>query len=208
MAAEGCKTITTDKVWVGRVTSSDEASNFYRTLFVEDDNGALELLIGNYNMHKVYPVGLEVALHLEGLAVALKDGVVLVGLPPESFDIAPREIESQVVIDKHLLCGTSVAPIEPLLCDLLAVESSMCGRLVQLRNLTHSAIGEELEYRRYVDENQRVLYLYISEYSSLAPPESIAFLTGILTLREMEGGTAYVVTPRFEDDVQTLGNSN
>ena len=208
MAETGCNTITSDKVWVGRVTSSDAAFNFYRTLFIEDSNGAFELLLGNYNMHKVYPVGLEVALHLEGLAVALKDGVVQVGLPPESYDLAPREIEAQVLLDRHLLCGTSVEPIEPLLCDISTLEPSMCGRLVRLRSLTHSPIGEELEYRRYVDENQQVLFLYISPYSSLVAPESIDSLTGILTLCEMEDGSVYVITPRFQDDVAILDNSN
>jgi hypothetical protein len=208
VAEGGCHTFTSDKVVVGSVTSSDAAFNFYRTLFIEDGSGAVELLIGNYNMQKVYPVGLQVALRLEGLAVALVDGVVQVGLPPESYDIAPREIGAQVTLDRHLICGTSVEPIEPLLCDIPTLDDAMCGRLVRVRSLAHSPLDDEVEYRRYVDENQQVLYIYISDHSSLVAPEQIDALTGILSLRQMEEGSVYVITPRFEDDFATLHSSN
>ncbi|MBR2049643.1 MAG: hypothetical protein IJ957_02935, partial [Rikenellaceae bacterium] len=39
-------TIREDMIITGRVTSSDEGGNFYRTLTIEDATGALELMVG------------------------------------------------------------------------------------------------------------------------------------------------------------------
>lgn len=208
LAEQGCTTITSDKVCVGRVTSTDVAQNFYRTLFIEDESGAVELLLGGYNMHSIYPLGLEVAVKLEGLAVALKDGVVQVGLPPESYDLTPREIGAQQLIAKHLVRGASLAPIEPFACDVESLDPSLCGRLVSLRNLLHSPIDEETEYFRYVDDNQQQICLYISQHSSLSAPDSLAALTGILSYCVIGGEEAYVLTPRFEDDFKSSCNSD
>ena len=192
LAEQGCTTI----------------QNFYRTLFIEDESGAVELLLGGYNMHSIYPLGLEVAVKLEGLAVALKDGVVQVGLPPESYDLTPREIGAQQLIAKHLVRGASLAPIEPFACDVESLDPSLCGRLVSLRNLLHSPIDEETEYFRYVDDNQQQICLYISQHSSLSAPDSLAALTGILSYCVIGGEEAYVLTPRFEDDFKSSCNSD
>ena len=50
-------TIEQDIVCEGRVTSSDRDGNFYRSLFIEDESGGLEILLGIYDSYTQYPVG-------------------------------------------------------------------------------------------------------------------------------------------------------
>ena len=208
LAEQGCTTINSAKVCVGRVTSSDISQNFYRTLFIEDESGAVELLLGVFNTHECYPLGIEVAIKLEGLAVALNDGVVQVGLPPLSYDESLREIEAAVVIDQHITCGTSTAPIEPLTCEIRALSPALCGRLVRVHNILRAPIDEEIEYYRYIDENRQALYLCIGEHSSLSAPDRLSALTGILSLCKVDDEEVYLITPRFEDDFATFGDSD
>ena len=209
----GCYTVNSDMVCVGRVTSSDRAGNFYRTLVIEDDTGGVELLLGTYNIASQYPIGLQVYLCLEGLAVAVEGEVVQVGLPPQSFDSSPRELESQVVIDEHLVRSTSVEAVEPMRCDLSALNASLCGRFVEFENLLHAPLEgvEESEYYRLVDEGGNAIFLHISSYADFAGlklPLSELSVKGIL-YHESVGmgiGRQFVVKPRSKDDI-SISNS-
>ncbi len=210
----GCYTINSDMVCAGRVTSSDSAGNFYRTLLIEDGAGGVELLLGTYNIASQYPVGLQVTLRLEGLAVAVEGEVVQVGLPPQSFDDSPRELESQVVIDRHLIRGNSVEEVEPMRCDLSAISISLCGRFVEVANLLHSPLEgvEESDYYRMVDSYGNAIFLYISPYSEFADlelPSSALSVKGILYYETvgMGVGRQFVIKPRSNDDISTSFSS-
>lgn len=206
----GCYTVVSDFVCVGRVTSSDKDGNFYRSLFIEDETGSVELLLGSYNLHTQYPLGLEVALYLKGMAIALNKGVVQVGLPPQSHDSSPREMEAQEVIDKHLIRSEKIVEAEPLELDIASLDTSLCGRLVRVGNISHLSIGEEREYYRFEDNDKRAIFVYVSNYSSFAIPLNINTITGIL-LYESVGmgiGEHFVIKPRFEDDCTTTDYNN
>ena len=54
----------------GYVTTSDRADNFYRTLMLEDNSGAVEVCAGLYDLHNDYPVGCRLTLSADGLTAA------------------------------------------------------------------------------------------------------------------------------------------
>lgn len=214
MCQSGCYTIHSDMVCVGRVTSSDREGNFYRTLVIEDDTGGVELLLGAYNLASQYPVGLQVYLCLKGLAVAVEGEVVQVGLPPQSFDDAPRELESQVVIDRHLVRSSSVEPRVAMECELSEINASLCGRFVAIENLSHAPLDgvEEVDYYRLVDSFGRAIFLYVSPYSEFANlelPSSALAVRGILYYEAvgMGIGRQFVIKPRSKDDISTSFSS-
>ena len=94
LCANGCYNVVSDIICVGRVTSSDREGNFYRSMFIEDETGAIEIKLGTYNIEAQYPIGLMVAVDLNGCAIMLNNDILQVGLPPQSFDTAPREFEA------------------------------------------------------------------------------------------------------------------
>lgn len=193
---------------VGRVTSSDEEGNFYRSLYIEDESGGAEILLGLYNNHTQYPVGLEITTHLEGLAATINNGLLQIGLTPESYDISLREIEPQELIDRHIIRGNDITPIEPIRCSITELETTMCGRLIRIDGLCHSPIDEEREYYRFTDSNGEVIYAYISEYATLKPSLSANSLTGILRLETVVANEDkhFTIAPRFEYDFTNTGN--
>ena len=210
-----CYTITEDIVCMGRVISSDRDGNFSRSLVVADDSGAVEIKLGIYNIASQYPVGLKISLILEGLAAMVEDGVVKVGLPPQSFDSAPRELEAQVVIDSHLIRSSSVENIEPLVYKIPLLNTSLCGRLVKICNLRHAPLAnrEEDEYYRFVDNEGNAIFVNIdkdADFYGLEIPTSELSIQGILYYSTvgMNVGKQFVVKPCSKDDISGALNAN
>ena len=201
----GCHTITTDVVCVGRITSSDSEGNFYRSIVVEDASGGAEIKLGRHNTASQYPLGLKVELRLNGTAIMVENGVVQIGLPPQSFDEAPREMEAQAVIDSHIIRSNSVEVISPLDCTVATLNDSFCGRLVAIENLHYTPIEGEEEalaegYHRLTDENGNTIFLYISPYADFAGCDIPTRLSveGIL-YREVVSetlGAQFIIKPR------------
>lgn len=207
----GCITIESHTICVGRITSSDHEGNFYRTIVVEDESGGAEIKLGIYNSAVPYPIGLMVSLRLEGLAAMVKDGVVQVGLPPQTFDLAPRELEAQEVIDQHIVRSNSVEPTPPTHCDIASLNASLCGRFIAIKGLRHSPT-EELTaegYYRFTDSDKREVFCYISPYAEFAGceiPDSQVAIQGILYRETINSaiGEQFIIKPRFKDDISVI----
>lgn len=215
----GCHTISSDIVCVGRVTSSDSKGNFYRSMFVEDSTAAVEILLGTYNIEAQYPVGVVVELHLKGCAVMIKEEILQVGLPPQSFDTAPREFESQVVIDRHIIRGSSVEDIKPLVCNIPSLDTSLCGRFVKVTDIWHAPLTDSdeessmVEYHRFSNDNEDIVYTYISpyaEFASMPIPVEFVSVQGILFYESVknEQSRQFVIRPRFKDDISTIDSTH
>lgn len=207
---DGLYLVTTDMICRGRVTSSDREGNFYRSIVVEDGSGGAEIKLGIYNTASQYPVGLEVMLHLNGTALMLENGVVQVGLPPQSYDALPREMVAQAVIEQHIVRTDSVEPVQPILCNITSLDASLYGRFIAIENLHYAPIeGEEkntLEgYSRFEDKEGNSIFVYVSPYADFATsevPTAKLSVQGILYHETvgLEIDRQFVIKPRFKDD--------
>ena len=216
--SNGCYNIVSDIVCIGRVTSSDREGNFYRSVFVQDETGAVEIKLGTYNIEAQYPIGLMVALRLNGCTIMLDDDILQVGLPPQSFDTAPREFEAQEVIDLHVVRSNSIEPIAPLSLDIPTLNTSFCGQFVRIENLRHAPLIEDMEelsmvdYHRFIDNEEHAVFTYISPYanfSTIAIPTETTTIQGILYHESVGGGMGrqFVIKPRFADDITDSGHN-
>ena len=68
--------IVQDIVVAGRVTTSDEAGNFFRSVVLQEDGTGVELMAGLDDLFRVYPPGCRIAVRLQGLAMCRRFGVV------------------------------------------------------------------------------------------------------------------------------------
>lgn len=212
-----CRTITMDINCKGYVTSSDAEGNFYRTMVVEDGSGAVEIKLGTYNIASQYPIGTEVALSLKGTAIMVERGVVQLGLPPQSFDASPREMEVAEVIDKHIIRSGNSVNTTPLECEIKQINGSLCGRLICVERLHYMPPAEEEEaallegYHRFVDKEGNIIYLYTSEYADFAKleiPRGATTLQGVLYYETVGRGKIehFVIKPRFANDISPSHN--
>lgn len=210
-----CYTITEDIVCTGRVVSSDREGNFYRSLVIADNSGAVEIKLGIYNTASQYPVGLKISLILKGMAAMVEDGVVKVGLPPQSFDREPRELEAQEVIDNHVIRSNSVEKIDPLIYKITSLNTSLCGRLVKLCNLHHAPLANrvEEEYYRFVDREGNAIFVNIgkdADFYNLEMPTSELSVQGILYYSTvgMNVGKQFIIKPCSKDDLSVALDAN
>ena len=191
-------TIREDMVITGRVVTSDEGGNFYRTLVVEDATGAIELMIGMDYLYRTYPVGSLLAVRLQGLAIDEYNGVLRVGLQPESWDYRTTSYMShQAIVDRYVYRANSLVAPEPKRLSAGELTKHLCGRLVTVENLRADdeaatwAEGRYTSYRKFRDERSDSIYVQTSPYARFAAqelPSDEVSITGVLYYGEVSGG--------------------
>ncbi len=70
----------------GRVVSSDEASNVFKNLVIQDETGALTLSIDSYNLYLNYRVGQEIVIDATGMYIGKYAGLMQLGMPSKYLD--------------------------------------------------------------------------------------------------------------------------
>lgn len=203
-------TVTGDIVVAGRVTTSDRAENFYRTLCIEDNEAGLEVMAGIDHLHNDFPDGCRVTLRLKGLTVAESRGVLQVGRPPAAGSgYATDYIGSQPALAAVLVrSGESLNTLSPALRRIPELTPALCGTLIRLDGLRYTP--EDLSastwsgYKRFADSDDNTVYTYVRPYARFADadvPAGTVSLTGILQY-DAAGDGRYILKPRDESDCQ------
>lgn len=214
----GGVTIEDDVVVVGRVTSADSEQNFFGSMVVEDDSGALEVVMGTYNVEADYPLGLEVALYLKGCYADYSRGVLQVGTKAAEYEYYGVEgLASPERIDSVVRRGADVVPVVPLPTTIASLGREMCGRLVEVRGLRlvdsstiDTLAGDDLGravwrgYAMFKDAVGDSIAVYTREYARYAerriPMDSVN-IAGILQRDKYRGGEeCYYLKMRYEAD--------
>ncbi|MBO5053564.1 MAG: choice-of-anchor J domain-containing protein [Muribaculaceae bacterium] len=65
----------------GRVTSSDEAGNVFKSLVIQDESAAMAISINSYNLYLRYRRGQEIVLNVKGMYIGKYNGLVQLGMP-------------------------------------------------------------------------------------------------------------------------------
>lgn len=197
--------VTGDIVVEGVVTSDDTRGNFYRSLCIEEQGAAIEIMTGTDHLHNDYPRGCRVVLRLRQLAVGESRGVLQAGrMPAPGSGYATDYIGSQAALDRILArCGGEVKEPEPTLRTIGGLEPRMCGTLVRIEGLRYEP--EELTpsqwagYKRFTDAEGREIRTYADFAEGEVPVGAVA-LTGILQL----DGKEYILKLRDENDCRPM----
>lgn len=213
-------TIKENMVLEGYIIADDSSGNFFRSFVIDDGTAAVEICAGYYDLHNLYPVGRRIAVHAEGLAVGMYNGVIQIGVRINEY--TPYRIEEfgvRAVLEKYVERDMVLREPVPLRVELSELESGLCGRLVKTGNILR--ISESPEYWAqsgseggtvqsgtvvFRDGRGDSLAVVTSGYASFAagrvPADSVS-LTGILMYGKF-GGTRerFVLKLRDECDVQ------
>lgn len=200
-------TIEKELIVAGRVTTSDRSGNFYRSLVIESEGGALEIMAGLDALHNDYPVGSLLTLHLEGLALGRSYGVLQAGRPAEAGSTLVGYIGSQAALDRCLHRGSEpLAAPEPRPIAIPDLQQAFCGLLVRIEGLHYAPVGLEERswagYHRFADADGNALFTNVSSYADFAAaevPYGSCTLTGILQYSSREGGR-YLIKLRDATD--------
>lgn len=65
----------------GRVISNDRAGNVYKSLYIQDESGALPMSINQNSLYNTYRVGQEVVIDVTGMYIGMYRGLMQLGFP-------------------------------------------------------------------------------------------------------------------------------
>lgn len=199
--------IESDIVIAGRVTSSDREGNFYRSLMIEQDGAAAEVMVGLDALHNDYPIGTKIYLRLRDLAVGERLGVLQIGhMPAPSSWYATDYLRSKADVDQHLIRSASpIAELYPTTLRIDELTPAHCGLLVRIEGVRfipdvepHTWSG----YRCFADNKNALIYTYVRNYADFADeaiPSGFGSLVGILQYDETGAGK-YIIKPRNAHD--------
>lgn len=112
----------------GCVVSTDRSGNYYKTLSVADDTGAVELKIDRERLFEKYPMGSLLEVECNGLTVGSYGGVLQMGTAPipdyETGYIAEGDLDAFIHIT-----GRTEEAVEPVKRTIEALTVADVGRL-------------------------------------------------------------------------------
>ena len=151
----------------GRVSSNDQPGNFYKSLFIQDETGGIEIKIGKNALYNDYLPGQKLYVKLNGLTIGMygyKDGayggmgMIQVGYSDPTGEYQTSYLETSLLIDTHIFRADpkDIQPVVPAVVEAKDLPDSKndtqasnkyVGALVTLKGLT------------YAGENFALLYL-------------------------------------------------
>lgn len=85
----------------GRVVSSDEASNVFKSLVIQDATGAIAISIDSYNLYLQYRVGQEIVIDATGLTIGKYAGLMQFGTAKAYLDGTQASFMSRELFALH-----------------------------------------------------------------------------------------------------------
>ncbi len=143
--------IEKDIVIGGQVVSEDRTGNIYKSLYIQDETGGIELKIGKSGLYNDYKLGQWVYVTCEGLTLGAYNGMLQLGYEDPTGEYETSYLDVQYIIDTHVFRGKVDTPLEAKKVsanDLLKEENIGC--YVELDGLTY---GNEIFLLVYVDQN-------------------------------------------------------
>ena len=165
----------------GRVSTTDQPGNFYKSFYIQDGTGGMEIKIGKNGLYNDYLQGQTVYVKLDGLTLGMYGyktgnyggmGMVQVGFKDSTGQYETSYLEVPMLIDKHILRGdpSDIQIPAPVVVSKLPnaksdtqVNDSNIGTLVTLKGL------------QYADET--FVLLYIDSNKDKKAPENRIFLS-------------------------------
>ena len=173
--ADLCGRYVTDTPWKideniiikGQVTTTDRPGNFYKSLYIQDETGGIELKLGKNGLYNDYQQGQWVYVKCYGLTLGMYgykvgyyggQGMIQIGFedPTESYETA--YLESSLLIDTHIFRGEMGEPVEPVVISESQLPkktstqktNKYIGTLVTLKGLKYA---NEIFCLIYIDSN-------------------------------------------------------
>lgn len=144
--------IDKDIVIGGQVISEDRSGNIYKSLYIQDATGGIELKLGKNALYNDYKLGQWVYVKCSGLTLGAYNGMIQLGFADPTGEYETSYLEVQYIIDTHIFRGKIDTPLQPkkvTAANLLAPENLGC--YVELDGLTY---GNEIFCLVYVDQNK------------------------------------------------------
>ena len=164
--------VLTNTVIKGVVTTTDRPGNFYKSFYIQDETGGIEIKVGKNGLYNDYLLGQTVYVDCEDLTLGMYGyksgnyggmGMAQLGFSDPTGSYETSYMEIPLLIDAHVLRGNSseLHPVTPAVITSASqlpnpktatqATSKLIGSMVTLKGLTY---GNEVFCLLYLDSNQ------------------------------------------------------
>ena len=164
--------VLTNTVIKGVVTTTDRPGNFYKSFYIQDETGGIEIKIGKNGLYNDYLLGQTIYVDCEDLTLGMYGyksgnyggmGMAQLGFSDPSGSYETSYMEIPLLIDAHVLRGnpSELHPVTPAVITSASqlpnpktatqATSKLIGSMVTLKGLTY---GNEVFCLLYLDSNQ------------------------------------------------------
>ena len=160
------KVITDDIVISGIVSTTDQPGNFYKSLFIQDETGGIELKIGKNSLYNDYLPGQRLYVLCRDLTLGMYGyktgnyggmGMVQLGFSDPSGTYETSYLESQLIINDHIFRGPQEFKVVPK----VVTSDSQLPNPKTATQATHPLVGSLVTIKglKYAGETFVLLYL-------------------------------------------------
>lgn len=122
------KEITADTVIQGVVTANDMSGNIYKTLFIQDETGGIEVKLDNSSLYSMYPLGQKISVKCKGMYLGLYGGIIQLGY---DYNGAIGRLPDAMIASHLIKQGIPGAVPAPDVLDLSA-PATLDGKIAKL----------------------------------------------------------------------------
>ena len=209
----------------GTVSTTDRPGNFYKSFYIQDETGGIEIKVGKNGLYNDYLLGQTVYVDCEDLTLGMYGyksgnyggmGMAQLGFSDPSGSYETSYMEIPLLIDAHVLRGnpSELHPVTPAVITSASqlpdpktatqATNKLIGSMVTLKGLTY---GNEVFCLLYLDSNQdKKSYtnrVFLSSSNSSDPTCGIT--TWAMSKEKM---TEYLYSGIWDDCKVGSGNTN
>ena len=142
----------TSMIVAGVVVSDDKEGNHYRSIFIQDATGGIEVKIGRTTLYNTYKMGQTIYLKPKGLCLGDYGNMVSLGLASTNPQYQNSWIDAPAIINNTVFRGAYGSSPEPVVITVRTdLNQSVVGRLVQLKDLTYKSGSYRFNSETYSD---------------------------------------------------------
>lgn len=209
----------------GRVTTTDQPGNFYKSLYIQDETGGMEIKIGKNGLYNDFREGQKLVINCDGLYIgeygyksgsAGGNGMISLGYTGEGTKYQTSYLEVPLLIYSHIFRGdrTDIKIPNPVLLDetdLPAQDATLAtcpylGKMVTIHNLKYGWHDD-----RYDEQNEAFVLLYLDSQKNKSASSNRIFVsgtgTGVTTWAMSKQKMTSYLTSGIWDNI-LLGNAN
>ena len=207
----------------GIVSTTDRPGNFYKSFYIQDETGGMEIKIGKNGLYNDYLPGQRIYVDCRELCLgmygyksgtAYGNGMVQIGFSDPTGEYETSYLESSLLIDSHVFKGEIGPEVEPVVVPESSLPASTAtqatshyvGKLVTVKNLTYGWYDT-----RYKEQNEAFALLYLNSNQNKKLSSNRIFIsgagTGINTWAMSKEKMAEYLYSGVWDEV-SIGNAN
>lgn len=174
----------------GIVSTSDRTGNFYKSFYIQDETGGMEIKLGKNGLYNDYKPGQRIYIDCRELCLGMYgyksgaangNGMVQLGFNDPTGEYETSYLESSLLIDTHVFRGNVEGEVTPIVAEESQLPksndtqstNSLVGKLVTVKNLKYGWYDS-----RYKSDNEAFVLLYLDSNKNKKLSSNRIFVSG------------------------------